>query len=119
MFSDNIEYCIPVELFFDASGEDDVRNHLIEKGHFIVLTDAHPNNTHNDVNDTIPTSGVEPATPSQEGVATMWRPSPRKANTDPLPQPTTQTHNQLLPAASPVMWKPTKLTPTSLSFSEQ
>lgn len=121
VFLDNIEYSIPVELFFDASGKDDVRDHLIEKGHFIVLTDAHPNdNTHDDdVNDDNSTGSVEPATPSQEGVATMWRPSPRKANTDPLPQPTTQTHNQSLPVTSPSMWRPTKMTPTNLSFSEQ
>lgn len=119
MFSGSTEHCIPVELFFDADGKDDIRDHLIEKGHFISLTDTNINGKQDDTSGNV--SAVEAAMPSQEGMATMWKPSPRKANTDPLPHPhpIIQSHNQSLPVTSPSMWKPTKLTPTSLSFSEQ
>lgn len=125
-FSDDVEHCIPVELFFDSNGKDDVRNHLIKKGHFIVLTDNSIDGGHDkndDINGSLSTIvAVEAATPSQEETGGMWKPSPRKANTDPLPQlhPLVQSHNQLLSTTSPSsMWKPSKLAaPTSLSFSE-
>lgn len=120
MFSNNVDYSVPVELFFDADGKDDIRDHLIKKGHFIILTDTINSQDH--INDKFSSNtAAELATPSQKGVATMWMPSPRKANTDPLPQPDPliQPHNQSLPLTSPLMWKPTKLVPTNLSFSDQ
>lgn len=113
----NVEQCVPVELFFDADGKDDVRDHLINKGHFIVLTDINANRSQDDSS-----SDDNLSTPSQEETTAMWRPSPIKANTDPLPkQPhsITQSHNQSLPVTSPLMWRPTRLTPNSLSFSDQ
>ena len=106
----NVEQCVPVELFFDADGKDDVRDHLINKGHFIVLMDTKSQDDDNF------------STPSPEEVTTMWRPSPRKANTDPLSKqsrPVMQPHNKSLPVTSPLMWKPTRLTPNNLSFSDQ
>ena len=85
--SDNVEHCIPVELFFDSSGKDDIRNHLIKKGHFILLMDTNVDRTQNDTDDdTSADTAVKSATPTQEGVTTMWKPSPRKASTDPLPK---------------------------------
>ena len=112
----DVEQCVPVELFFDADGKDDVRNHLINKGHFVVLTDTDASRSQDE------NSSDNLSTPSQEETTTMWRPSPSKANTDPLPkQPHSviRSHNQSLPVTSPLMWKPTKLTPNNLSFSDQ
>ena len=121
----NVEQCVPVELFFDADGKDDIRDHLINKGHFVVLTDTDANRSQDanrcEDDNSLPDSDDNLSTPSQEETTTMWRPSPRKANTDPLPkQPHSiiQSHNQSLPVTSPMMWKPTKLTPNNLSFSD-
>ena len=112
----SVEQCVPVELFFDIDGKDDIRDHLINTGHFIVLTDNDINKNQDD------SSSDSLSTPSQEEAATMWKPSPRKANTDPLPkhsQSIMQSHNQSLPVTSPLMWRPKKLAPNSLSFSDQ
>ena len=87
VYSDNVEHCIPVELFFDSNGKDNIRNHLIKKGYFIVLMDTNVDRTQNDIDgDTSVNTAVKPATPTQEGGATMWKLSFRKASTDPLPK---------------------------------
>jgi len=124
MLSDNKQHCVPVELYFDADCKDDIRNHLISNGHFIVLTDIDTCDSQNGLEDDFSSnSAVRTATPTQEGMGKMWNPSLRKANTDPLPQPRTliQSHNQFIPVTSPSstsMWKPNKMAPTNLSFSE-
>ena len=118
LISGNVERRVPVELFFDADGKDDIRDHLISRGHFIVLTDISDHNGTNDfftddacVEMTMPTS-------TQEGMASMWKPSTRKANTDPLSNQShskIQSHNQ---STSPLMWRPTKMAPQTLSFDQ-
>ena len=123
LISDNVERRVPVELFFDADGKDDIRDHLISKGHFIVLTDTSVTSDHSRTDKFFTNNAcVETATPTQEGMTSMWKPSTRRASTDPLSNQShskIQSHNQSLPVTSPLMWRPTKMAPQTLSFSDQ
>lgn len=109
MFTDH-QQCVPVELFFDAEGQQDVREQLVSNGHFVTQTD---NSTMSKESDSSEMSSPMVSTPVDS--AAMWKPA-RKATTDPLPQSHPHDKDNTMKSPS-LMWKPKKL-PTNLSFSD-
>lgn len=110
LFTECNQQCVPVEVFFDAEGTQDVREQLVANGHFVTQTD---NSVLSKESDSSEISSPVVSTPVESG--TMWKPA-RKATTDPLPQ--SHSHNRSDTDSSPSsMWKPKKL-PTNLSFSD-
>jgi len=110
-FTEQNQQCVPVELFFDAEGTQDVREQLVANGHFVTQTDNSVLSKESDSSGI--SSPVVVSTPVESG--TMWKPA-RKATTDPLPQSHSHNHNDTETSPSS-MWKPKKL-PTNLSFSD-